>query len=107
MVVAKTINLRIRSGRRGYLKSVDVRKRGRVQKPDLRNVRTSLNTPHGNIHLFLFNVSLMISGVLKGNIEKKLVKGALSSPAQFLAIESPLKIMKNVFYFTLKALFVL
>ena len=107
MVVVKRINLRIRSGRREYLKSVDVRKRGRVQKPDLRSVRTSLNTPHGNIHLFLSNVSLMISGVLKGNIEKKLVKGALSSPAQFLATESPLKILRNAFYFTLKALFVL
>ena len=107
MVVVKRINLRIRSGRREYLKSVDVRKRGRVQKPDLRSVRTSLNTPHGNIHLFLSNVSLMISGVLKGNIEKKLVKGALSSQAQFLAIESPLKIIRNAFYFTLKALFVL
>ena len=35
------------------------------------------------------------------------IKGALSGLRQFLAIESPLKLMKNVFYFTLKALFVL
>ena len=35
------------------------------------------------------------------------IKGDLSGLRQFLAIESPLKIMKNVFYFTLKALFVL
>ena len=34
-------------------------------------------------------------------------KGALSGLRKFLAIESPLKIMKNIFYFTLKALFVL
>ena len=34
-------------------------------------------------------------------------KGALSCPRQFLATESPLKKMKNVFYFTSKALFVL
>ena len=34
-------------------------------------------------------------------------KGALSGLRQFLATESPLKMMKNAFYFTLKALFVL
>ena len=33
-------------------------------------------------------------------------KGAPSGLRQFLATESPLKIMKNVFYFTLKAFFV-
>ena len=32
---------------------------------------------------------------------------ALSGVRQFLAIESPLKLMNNAFYFTLKALFVL
>ena len=35
------------------------------------------------------------------------IKGDLLGLRQFLAIESPLKIMKNVFYFALKALFVL
>ena len=35
------------------------------------------------------------------------IKGALLGLRLFLAIESPLKIMKNAFYFTLKALFVL
>ena len=35
------------------------------------------------------------------------IKAALSSLRQFLAIESPLKMMKNAFYFTLKALLVL
>ena len=35
------------------------------------------------------------------------VKGALSGLRQFLATECPLKIMKNVFYFTWNALFVL
>ena len=34
-------------------------------------------------------------------------KGALSGLRQFLPTESPLKIMKNPFYFTLKAYFVL
>ena len=34
-------------------------------------------------------------------------KGALSGLRPFLATESPLKIMKNAFYFTLKGLFVL
>ena len=35
------------------------------------------------------------------------LKGALSAQIQFLATENPLKMMKNAFYFTLKALFVL
>ena len=35
------------------------------------------------------------------------LQGALSSLRQFLAAESPLKVMKNAFYFTSKALFVL
>ena len=35
------------------------------------------------------------------------IKGALSGLRQFLAAESPLKMMKNAFYFTSKALFVL
>ena len=35
------------------------------------------------------------------------VKGILSGLRQFLATESPLKMMNNAFYFTLKALFVL
>ena len=34
-------------------------------------------------------------------------KGALSGLRQFLAAGSPLKMMKNAFYFTSKALFVL
>ena len=36
-----------------------------------------------------------------------LLKGTLSRLRQFLATESPFKVMKNAFYFTLKALFVL
>ena len=35
------------------------------------------------------------------------IKGSLSGLRQFLTTEAPLKIMKNAFYFTLKALFVL
>ena len=35
------------------------------------------------------------------------IKGALSGLRQFSATESPLKMMKNDFYFILKALFVL
>ena len=33
-------------------------------------------------------------------------KGALSGLRQFLAVESPLKMMKNAFYFTSKIIFV-
>ena len=39
--------------------------------------------------------------------EYNLIKGGLSGLRQFLATESPLKMKKNVFYFTSKALFVL
>ena len=35
-----------------------------------------------------------------------MLKGALSGLRQFLAIERPLKMMKNVFYFTSKAILV-
>ena len=35
------------------------------------------------------------------------IKGAFSGLTQFFAAESPLKMMKNAFYFTLKSLFVL
>ena len=35
------------------------------------------------------------------------LKGTVSGLRQFLAAESPLKMMKNTFYFTSKALFVL
>ena len=38
---------------------------------------------------------------------RKKMKGALSGLRQFLPTESPLKMMKNAFYFTSKALFVL
>ena len=34
-----------------------------------------------------------------------MIKGALSGLRQFLATESPLKIMRNAFHFTIKALF--
>ena len=41
------------------------------------------------------------------NVQIKWIKGPLSGLRQFPTIESPLKIMKNAFYFILKALFVL
>ena len=40
-------------------------------------------------------------------VAKVTFKDALSGLRQFLATESPLKMMKNAFYFTLKTLFVL
>ena len=40
-------------------------------------------------------------------ITKLKFKVALSGPRQLLATERPLKVMKNAFYFTSKALFVL
>ena len=43
----------------------------------------------------------------KAIMKRSQLKGALSSLRRFLATESPLKMMKNAFCFTLKALFVL
>ena len=40
-------------------------------------------------------------------LNKKILKGAFRGLSQFFATESVLKIMKKVFYFTLKALFLL
>ena len=39
--------------------------------------------------------------------QQQFIKGGLEGQRQFLATESALKVMKNVFYFTLKALFVI
>ena len=50
--------------------------------------------------LYALSLSHMIIKRLK-------LKDALSGLRQSLATESPLKMMKNAFYFTLKALFVL
>ena len=38
-------------------------------------------------------------------VSKVVFKGAISGLRKFLATESPLKIMKNTFYFTFRALF--
>ena len=38
---------------------------------------------------------------------RRYIKGAVSGLRQVLGTESPLKMIKNAFYFTLKALFVL
>ena len=41
------------------------------------------------------------------NYKSSRFKGALSGLRQFFATESPLKMIKSSFYFTLKALFIL
>ena len=52
---------------------------------------------------------LVLSGsdVKTINVRNHTIKAALSGLRQFVTIESPLKMMKNAFYFILKALFVL
>ena len=60
-----------------------------------------------------YNFLLLLSGDLSlnpGPVQVSLavnIKGALLGLRQFLATESPLKVMKNAFCFTFKALFVL
>ena len=60
---------------------------------------------------FLINSFHCITSMHLGFQERKqvvvFIKGALSDLRQFLATESPLKRMKNAFYFTLKALLAL
>ena len=55
----------------------------------------ALNTP-------LLELNTVLDRTLKVLNSKSVLKGALSGLRQFLATESPLKIMKNTFYFTLK-----
>ena len=58
----------------------------------------------------LFNCRMDIWYCLKNqcfNYFNYHLKDALSDLGQFLANESPLKMMKNAFYFTLKVIFVL
>ena len=52
---------------------------------------------------FIYLASLLTYYLCPINILKTYFKGALSGLKQFLAIESPLKMIKNNFYFTLKA----
>ena len=53
-------------------------------------------------------MSIAISRVFQNScLEEEKFKGALSGLRQFVATESPLKMMKNAFYFASKALFVL
>ena len=56
---------------------------------------------------FLKNTKQLIVVLVQKLQERCPLKGALSGLRQFLATESSLKVMKNAFYFRLKALFVL
>ena len=51
--------------------------------------------------------SLLLANAYGYEASHTSLKGALSGLRQFSAAESPLKMMKNAFYFTSKALFVL
>ena len=54
------------------------------------------------------NYRMTIAEYIHKSIKEMIsVKGALSGLKQFLSNENPLKMMKNAFYFILKALFVL
>ena len=61
-----------------------------------------------SIDWFLYDSNTGISWVRRfQEVESHSIKSALTSLKQFLASESPLKMTKNAFYFTLKALLVL
>ena len=61
----------------------------------MRNFQDTFETPERSFISVLFNLHICT------------FKGALSGLRQFLAAKSPLKMMKNAFYFTPKALSVL
>ena len=61
--------------------------------------KTSNNEP------LLFPYSILVNKCTGSNCYD--IKGTLSSLRKFFATESPLKMMKNAFYFTSKSLFVL
>ena len=51
-------------------------------------------------HMLRTTISSVSTGVLKMSIRNGGIKGVLSDLRQYLAIETHLKMMKNVFYFT-------
>ena len=70
-------------------------------KRELRIIMAEMQTP-------ICSQTLVDSGHREvSTSDFKTINGALSSLRQFLAFESPLRMMKNAFYFTLKAPFVL
>ena len=52
-------------------------------------------------------LAIVVLLTMTRNIAEYIFKGTLSDLRQFLTNEIPLKMMKNAFYFTLKALFIL
>ena len=60
-----------------------------------------------NLINIMQNLFVQITINLDTKFDKIYFEGSLSGLKQFLATESPLKTMKNVFYFNLKAFFVL
>ena len=70
-------------------------------------LKTYLNEWKPNSNLFSVIRNQILTKIWKIEISypNLIVKGALSDLRPFLAIESPLKMMKNAFYFTLKACF--
>ena len=56
---------------------------------------------------FLSWTEIKKMNAIANNVQVKEFKGTLSGLRQFLASESPLKMMKSAFYFTSKALFIL
>ena len=69
------------------------------------------NSPYTLICTILYIAYLILSHMQfifdDAETSKSILKGAFSGLRQFLTFESPLKMMKNAFYFTLKARFVL
>ena len=61
----------------------------------------------GNLPIVYIDILIFFLLIMSRRSFYLILKGTLSGLRQFLATESPLKMMKNAFYFTSKALFVL
>ena len=62
---------------------------------------------HCNIFMISLTYIVLYKKTTKFKFRNSYLQGPLSGLRQFLTIESPLKMMKNTFYFMLKVLFVL
>ena len=68
---------------------------------------SNTQVPIGKVAVYRCSIKTFLKIYMKNAVLESLLKGPLSGLGQFLAFERPLKMMKNAFYFTLKARFVL
>ena len=76
-----------------------------MSRPIIKRCFETISVTHENHHYLCNQSSSDIVRLSSNGKSHAYFKGAFSGLSQFLANESPLKMMKNAFYFTLKLLF--